>query len=136
MLPHVVRPYKSISDESFLYATWIKSYHVPRCPAPFYLRGQREVINNILKDPNTNVLVAADQETQELIYGYIVTNANNVHYVYVKGPYRGNGIATSLLSSLEDGPVLYSHRPPISWLADKLESQLRFIFDPYLLLIR
>ena len=133
-LPHDIRHYDVLGDESFIYSTWLKSYHVPRCPQPIYNIGQRHLINAILADKNTSVKVACDSDNPELIFGYIVSGSgNSLHYLYVKGMYRGQGIGRSLLDSLQVGPILYTHRPPAEWIMGRLQTEPRFIYNPYLL---
>jgi len=133
-LPHDIRHYQSISDESFLFSTWLKSYHVPRVPQPIYNIGQRNQIISILADAETRVLVACDKESPELIFGYIVLGAGNtVHYLYTKGMYRGQGIGRSLLSNLEVGPIFYTARPPAEWILNSLPLLPQYIYNPYLL---
>lgn len=136
MLPIEIRHYDKIGDESFLYSTWLKSYRnsVRGCPTPIYNMGQRARINKIMASPDTNVLVACDPDTYELVFGYMVCGAGNaLHYLYVKMQYRQQGIANALLTSLDASlPIQYSHKPNEIWVERHLKNAPRFIYNPYL----
>jgi len=137
-----IRHYDAVGDEAFLYSTWIKGYRdsgaVRAVPTPVYNIGQRNRIVKIMKDINTSVLVAADDETPELIYGYaVITNGNILQYIYVKNKYRRNGIAKALLASLNwNEPIFYTHKPSEIWCESKIKSDtnlLNLVYNPYLL---
>ena len=139
----LLRDYRKVSDEDFLYATWIKSFRdssfARAVPTPIYNRSQRKRIDQLLEDEDTYVIVACSPETPEHIYGYAVGAVPNVlHYLYVKKDYRNSGIGKRLCSHLWDGaknnPVLYTHKPPDIWLEKRLkesEELKNFIYDPY-----
>lgn len=139
----LLRDYRKISDEDFLYATWIKSFRdsgfARAVPTPIYNRSQRKRIDRLLEGEDTYVVVACSPETPELIFGYAVGQTPNVlHYLYVKKDYRRQNIARKLCLHLWDiaknNPVLYTHKPTDIWLEKRLkesEELKNFIYDPY-----
>lgn len=141
----LLRDYNKISDEDFLYATWIKSFRdsgfARGVPTPIYNRSQRARIERLLEGKDTYVLIACSPETPELIYGYAVGETPNIiHYLYVKMDYRNQGIGNQLLLHLwdygADNPVLYSHKSSDIGIEAKLKEDNKlknFIYDPYVL---
>ncbi len=133
-----IREYQPLTDEGYLYESWMLNYRVGNCPSPIKNIGQRKRINRILKDGANRVLVAALAEDHDLILGYIVLNEglNAVHWLYVKNKYRRAGIAKALLAQLDaTKPVMYSHRSPDIWVEKKLKDDLNYrgyIYNPYL----
>lgn len=137
-----IRHYDSIGDEAFLLSTWMKSFRdsgvVRAVPTPVYNIGQRTRIMKLMRQPDTKILVACDDDTPEFVYGYMVYGSNNtVHYLYTKGQYRKYGIAKELLRELDSTqPVFYTHKSPEIWLERKLKDDANlqnYIFNPYLL---
>jgi GNAT superfamily N-acetyltransferase len=136
-----IRPYDSTSDEAFLYSTWMKSYKESgwgrAIPAPIYNIEQRHRIDRLLAREDTWIVVAANSDTPEHIYGWMVGEGNNtIHYIYVKHPYRGAGVANKLISQLGGTHLLYTHRPSPIWVEAKLKEDDRFsnwIYNPYCL---
>ena len=133
-----IRRYHPLTDESYLYESWMLNYRVGNCPSPIKNIGQRKRINRILKDTANSVYIACFAEDPDLILGYIVVNEslNALHWLYVKNKYRKSGIATALLGQLDlSKPVMYSHRSPDIWVEKKLKEDATkrgFIYNPYL----
>jgi len=141
----VLRDYSPVSDEAFIFSTWIKSFRdsafARAVPAPIYDRSQRARIENVLSRKDTYALIAKPKGTPELILGYCVGQVPNIiHYVYVKKDYRGNRITPKLFWYLQEWsrehPVLYTHKPAPIWIEKALQEKeelKNFIYDPYAL---
>jgi ribosomal protein S18 acetylase RimI-like enzyme len=137
-LPLVIREYRPVSDADFIYSTWIKSFAESNrsVPKPIYNLSQRSRINKILEDQTSYVLVACPEDTEELIYGYLVGTATNViHYMYCKMDYRQQGVGKKLLEHLDmNEPILYTHKPNDIWITCKLKEDSKlsnWLYDPY-----
>lgn len=135
----ILRPYDAVSDEAFLYSTWMKSYKESgwgrAIPAPIYNIEQRSRIDKLLKREDTWILIASNLETPEHIYGWMVGEGNNkIHYLYVKHSYRGQGIGDKLVGDLRSDHIIYTHRPTPIWVEAKLKEDGKYtnwIYNPY-----
>ena len=138
-LPVAIRDYDKTSDEDFLYSTWMKSYSESSwgrsIPVPLYNIGQRKRIDRIMENPKTYILVACQEGTPELIFGYMVGELPSIiHYLYVKNAYRNSGIAHRLLYHLGNSPIItYTHKPKDIYVGNKLKELDHWIYNPYLL---
>lgn len=137
-LPLVIREYRPVGDEDFIYATWIKGYrgssYARAVPTPLYNRLQRKRIDRLLEH-GANIRVAANRVVPEQIYGYCVTQDNTLHWIYVKSNYRLQGVGKALLSHLErEQPIFYTHKGSDIWLERKLIEDAdmdNWIYHPY-----
>lgn len=119
-LPVAIR-FSNGRDRPFILNSWVKSYkkRVVRDADDLeayraYISGQNTLSSNLLSQSNS--LVACHESDQDQIFGYIVyERPSTVHYIYVKVPFRGLGIAKRLyLEAIEDHtrPVTASHWAP------------------------
>jgi hypothetical protein len=88
-------------DIPFITSTWLKSYYdqlthwMGKIPSKhFYMKHNNLKILDKLKEDN--VMVACNEQDQDQIFGYCVfeemEDATVLHYMYIKPPYRKNGI--------------------------------------------
>ena len=101
-------------------------------PPKVFARAYRSYIVHALASNTVCVRIACDPDDQAQIYGWIAGDAHCVHWVYVKGLYRRNHIATSLLidahPSALTGQVKATH-----WsYACGLAPQYKFTYTPEL----
>ena len=124
------------NDVSFVYATWLKSYKYDSPLTKFtkselFYNQHQKILDRLLLKAKVNV--ACDQNDEDLIFGYIVFEPHVIHYIYVKEPFRGYGIATKLLEAIE-GSYQASHLTYSLldlWSAKKINCE----FNPYLLIL-
>lgn len=125
-----------VSDTSFLFDSWLKSYRRSAFASPIvgkvYYPEQQRLVGKLLG--RSMVAIAANVEDPAQILGYAVfehMHADTVfHYVYVKQPFRALGIAAKLVSmSLGGGIVFHSHSTTDG---AGLVRQTGSIFNPYL----
>lgn len=140
MLNISIREWDKLGDSDLIYSTWIKSHKGSgwgrSIPSPLYEIGQRGRIDRILEDPETIVLIACDTDTPELIYGWVVGSPDVLHYLYVKGNYRRNGIGSGLIEELLGKPIQYTHKGNDIWIEQKLRNDPRcnqWLYNPYIL---
>lgn len=122
-------------DLPFIYSTWSMSYRYDSaigksCKNSIFFREYNQVIDWILFQSDTRVVIACDPKEQNVIYGYMVHQPNIVHYAFTKETFCKFGIAKSLLNHL-GGAQYYTHKTfnsrPIT------NSHPEMIFNPFLL---
>lgn len=97
------------SDLRFIHSSWHTSYwktharkHLER---EVYAPEMDAHIDRVLKD--ATVLVAFFEAVPDEILGYSIARGDTLHWVYVKGVYRRNGIGSGLVPA--EGVAYYSH---------------------------
>jgi hypothetical protein len=112
LLPLAIRSPRA-DDRSAILDAWQKSYlglarSRPRGFGPLsqmdagdYYRGQEQVIDGILRGPETRVLVAHDPGDVEFILGWVCAEPPRVlHFVYTSANYRRERVASRLMSEM------------------------------------
>ena len=123
-------------DLPFIYTTWMKSYRYDSligqsCRNSIFFPFYNKVIDYILLQPDTQVLVACSKEEPEVIFAYMVTQGEILHYVFTKEAFRRQGIAKSLYEAA-NAPKIYSQKTFQSRpIIEKNEDALTF--NPFLL---
>lgn len=116
------------SDKAFIHSSWFQSYWkthaVDKIPREVYNRHQDKIIDSLITRSLTSV--AFIPEVPDEILGWSVVEADTLHWVYVKGLYRKNGISKMVLPG---GLKYYSHgaNAPARKFLEKLGMQ----FNPY-----
>ena len=126
----------TVEDHPFIYSSWLKSFRdgpaVKGITNSTYYSGQHQVIENLITEKSTVILLACNPEDSLHIYGYIVATENCVHWVYVKLPFRQFGICKTLIQALvKTDKKYYTHLPKI--LHRKASQFSSFEYNPYLL---
>ena len=117
------------NDISFIYATWLNSYHYDSSAKStqknVFMNNYKLVIDYLL-DQST-VLVACTTIDEDVILGYLVFEEDLLHYCFVKEAFRLFGIATDLLkqSGLQEPIITHRTKTIIPFLKD------RFVFNPF-----
>lgn len=87
-------------DYPFIVSTWLKGQHFGNDwfaaidKNAFYTNYSRYIDNLVAK---STVLVACLSEDEDVILGYSISSSQALHWVFVKKPWRGQGIAKSLV---------------------------------------
>lgn len=107
------------ADMNFIFSSWLKSFQETEqnrlIPGAVYFRAQSALITDLLK--SSTVLVARSPVDDLIIRGYAVGSAPELHWVYVKGVCRRQGIATALLDALGDLQTFtHAREPGAAWL--------------------
>ena len=103
------------SHLAFVYNSFLQSY---RGTFPLYIIDRAtyfRVYHDIMEKAITGlgVLVAHNPDDPDHILGYVVGNAAEIAYVYVKQDYRGLGIATDLVKVCLQNHELLTGHPPV-----------------------
>ena len=118
------------TDESFIYATWLRSYRNSEFARhqendKYYWR-QHDLIEKLMKGNQVNVAVI--DESPDVVLGWACGRNGLLHYSYVKKAFRRLGIAKKLVTPWNAGA--YSHRTLMAPLLMK-----HALYDPYLAFI-
>ena len=115
-------------DLRFVHSSWHTSYWKTwankRMSRSVYNEGQDIRINRLLEDCVT--IVAYFWEAPTEVLGWACSYDTTVHYVYVRGVYRRNGIGKGLVP---DGAKYYSHQTDA--VGGLFVKNLGLEFNPY-----
>lgn len=121
-------------DISFIYATWLPSYYVDTSYFKtirnrIYYTNYREVIDTILLSARIDVACKPDEDN--VIFGYMVSEPETAHYVFIKEPFRGFKIARALYSNRfkPDEIVVITHQT--KHLRPLIENKDNIVFNPF-----
>lgn len=135
-----IRPFNQ-SDLSFIFGTWLNSYYygsrfTEKIKKTIYFDHHHQIIQRIIDHPKTDILVACSDEDQNTIFGYLVAQdylKPIIHYLYIKGPFQGFGIARELVleSGLNPNDCYFTHwTRDTGWVLDKYPEA---VYNPYLI---
>jgi len=137
-----IRDFAADTDPRYIVDSWQKSFlgvtkSNPRGRGPLaamewstYFRAQKKVIDAILSHPDTLVKVAAWDDDPAMVLGWCCSCPARrlLHFLYVGGPYRQEGIGSALMRAcfveLGERPIEATHwtgRLPFYRLRWKLE---------------
>lgn len=90
------------ADRAFIYSTWLRGLrygndYFELIESGAYYENQHKIIEDILDDVSTVILVACLKDDTDVILAYSVYSGDRLHYVHVKKSWRGIGIAKSLV---------------------------------------
>jgi len=135
-------------DLPFVYNSWLKGYRdrsrwAQSIPSQIYFSNHKKVIEKVLHNPGARILLAVSPECAEQIFGYLVyqetpQNITMLHYLYVKQPYRGIGLAGTLVNMVskltahdKTVPMIATHNFDTGWEA--MSEKWNLVFNPYVL---
>lgn len=117
-----VREYEPAIDRNYVLSTWIRSYALSLGKVP---KGERDpddiarVVERLLRSSDTVVRVVSSRAGPSTVFGWAAGDARGyVHWAYVRGDLRRNGVARNCLSVLVDAlgirgkPLRVSHKLP------------------------
>ncbi len=137
-LPISIRPMVK-GDEPFLYATWLNCYresspYTKGIPKDIFYDNHKMIIAKILQ--NSEISIACDAEDACVIYGFLVASGvDTIHFIYVKAPFRGYGIAKALMSiKLWKEPFQCSHWTDAAsvYSMEHGAKGVRIFYNPYI----
>lgn len=123
-------------DIPFIYSSWLNSYKYDSTVGFSVRKGlffseYRTILDYILSQSDTKVLVACDPDYPNTIFGYLVYQPNTIHYAFTKESFRNLGIQTSLYNAAElgAGAVYYTHSTYS--LRDMIHNHPDLVYDPF-----
>jgi len=134
-----LRSYSPISDKSFIYSSWLKtykkaSYFAKRIRNDVFFKEHHKIIDYLFSKPTIAVLIACPKGDPDTITGYLVYEPNKVvHFIYIKDAYRSMGIARVLFEKalIDPSHITFSH-----WtnaVDEFIKKYPEIIYDPYAL---
>lgn len=89
------------TDLAFIYSTWLKSYRsdsaiAARCRTSVFYSAYNPILDRILAATDTLTVVACLPDNPNVILGYLVSQGDLIHYVFIKEDWRQQGIAKTL----------------------------------------
>jgi len=114
-------------DHNFILSTWLKSYQAHgnefyKPSGKVYFKEHQELIKKKLDSCKVDIVTTDEDESQ--IIGYMVHDADCIHYVYIKNLFRNFKIAKKLVS--ESTATYYSQHTSYS---KRISGSL--IYNPY-----
>lgn len=93
-----VRP----EDLAYIYSTimpsaWLGNPFFKKIKREIFFPNYRVIVDSIIQNQNTEILVSCFMEDPNLILGYSITCGDILHYIYVKGAYRRKGLGKLLI---------------------------------------
>lgn len=89
-------------DLAYIYNSWLADLRDADntfLPNDVWFPAYRETIRRVLESPLTRVKVLCDAEAPDVLIGYIVADANFLHWIHIhRGPWRNRGLAKYLLN--------------------------------------
>lgn len=128
----ILRPLEDL-DTPFVHNSWVEScwFRYKNVPNAKNLISKR--ISFLLKQCPT--LLCTDKEDPRVIYGYVNYDTDNVNWIYVKYPFRQQGIATLLLDHVPTESLkMHTHTSKAGeHLVKRYESKFTpFIYEKFL----
>lgn len=125
-------------DVGFIRHSWLHSYRhnapwAEAIPGPVYYPEHAGIIAKLIQ--RSSCVVACSPEDSSQVMGWCVAQRlagkSCLHFVYVKQPFRGFGIARALLHALDVRDGWCSHLTEGHGV--KLAAALKLVFNPYVL---
>lgn len=115
---YILRPY-SVEDLAFIRSSWANSYYDGNkdhklIPPQDFHNSHRALIDRFFQRPTSTVIIACNPNDINHILGWIaieiLPSAAVVHYVYVKQAFKGEKLASKLLSNVPTNkPIVITH---------------------------
>ena len=102
--------------------------HTPPPPHPLLIYEHDTILKKIIH--KSTITLACDPDDPDTVWGYVCTDGDLLHFIYVKSAFRGFGIGGCLLraADLPDSNVVTSHRTESLF---KAFPGVRFLWNPY-----
>lgn len=102
-----------VTDEGYIANSWIGSFmgsskYAKRLQGRLVHGFCRPLVSELIK--RAAITVAAPEDDDQTIYGYMVSGPGIIHMVYVRKEWRRYGIATALVAGVDLARTAYSDR--------------------------
>lgn len=138
-LPIRLRSYKN-EDEELVYHSWLNEYkrsHFGKTIlSHIFFRNHRRIINGLLE--RNKPTIACNKEEENQIYGFLSGEINKtlgtvIHWIYVKGSFRGFNISELLIQDfLKDNKQKQIYCTHKTSQGMKVITKYNMIYNPYL----
>jgi len=141
-VPYILRSHTKY-DEPFIYDTFNRVFREMSpnnfIPHNIFFQSHSAIIGKILQ--RSKCLIACDTQDPDYIFGYIlydlITTSSNkqiliLHWMHIKAPYRHNGFAREILTSIYPGTktdaIICSHN---NRMFKQCKDRYHLQYDPY-----
>ena len=102
--------------------------HTPPPPHPLLIYEHDTILKKIIR--NSSITLACDPDDPDTVWGYVCSDGELLHFIYVKSAFRGFGIGGCLLRAIgiPKGKIMISHRTESLFTAFP---NIRFYWNPY-----
>ncbi len=123
-------------DIPFIYSTLLRSYRYDSdlgksTSKSVFFENYQLVLDKILANPDTQILVACNPAEQNVILGYLIHEPTTLHYVFVKEAFRQLGVATALYTFAFDELDSVSVTHVTRSVEPLMRSKSRLVFNPF-----
>jgi GNAT superfamily N-acetyltransferase len=136
-----IRPARD-SDRNYIVKSWVRSMSGQFPYSRMSAKGVNKYAKRVSALLDTGVtVVACDPENDDVVYGfacgesgeYLGVESPTLHFVWVRKPFRRNGIGTSLVRTIFPAgePLIYTHITKDIHHANLEEAWNLVEFDPY-----
>ena len=111
-------------------------HHTPPLPHPIMIYEHDTILKKIIR--NSTITLACDPDDPDTVWGYVCTDGDLLHFIYVKSAFRGFGIGGCLMRAAKllvpdyqhstSKDVITSHRTESLF---KAFPEVRFLWNPY-----
>ncbi len=120
-------------DINFIYATMLRGlYHgcelYGQIEKEAFFKHYQEVVARLLLKPSISLKVVCLADEAEVVLGYAISEPGTLHFVYVKSPFRGQGIAKQLL-----GASVFSSVTHLTKSGNAIRLKKGWTYNPFLL---
>lgn len=137
----IIRSYQD-QDINFIINSWLKNYKfsskfAQNIPAKIYYSYHEPIIKALINNCANHSIVATLEDAPNVILGYLIQqpfeNHSLVHYVYVKFPFRSNGIAKQMFEAAGIDPDYFTHTHWTGPVTAYYDYHPNIIYNPYLI---
>ncbi len=109
----IIRPYTP-TDRAFIADAWLNTLRAATVESretdwDAFRTNSFKRIDGIIDDSTTTIRVAAPPDDEITLYGFIATGPKAIHMLFVKKPFRKQGIGRQLLAGLNMNDVVFTH---------------------------
>ncbi len=92
------------NDKNLIFATFLRGLYFGESwfsliDKKIFMEHYHKVIEYILAKPSVSIKIACLKEDADTVLGYAIFESEKLHWVFVKRPWRGIGIAKDLVPS-------------------------------------
>lgn len=101
-------------DAAFVFSYWLRDHYEHSAFAKGVSKSTYMQLHHLLLErtiARSTMWVACDVDQPDVLFGFICTEGDTLHYLFVKRRFRGFGIGGRLLSAagMASGPKLFTH---------------------------
>lgn len=139
-IPFILRT-STIEDQNYIYQSYLKSYHLQypmkMIPNILYFKPQSNILDFLFE--TAHVMVACYPEAPDQIIGWLIyqkaSDALVIHYIYIRGQNRNQGIALDMISQVIENNklIIATHISDKYYQLKNKVPGCKMVYDPFLI---